>query len=190
MTTKGQDSLIGVYRGSYIITTWELEIKSENQFTLREDVNVYPQPFWTGKWILTNDTLYLDYDVDSMTTDTHIVESSFYLRTNLKKSIVNDSTFELHSPNYMYKVIGKYPNGNIKSQLTWQSISAFNFTPTREGTWLFYYDQGGIERVERYKKGLKHGSWIYLDKYGYCKREVKWKKGELKKEKDCNQQRL
>lgn len=189
-TTKGQENIYGKYCYWHIVHGHCLEIKSNNNFVLTESGNVYPTPTWTGKWTTYGDTIILTFDSNSMGTFTHIIESEYLIRTNLKKSILVKDTFQLEPPGYLYKKTGYYNDGTIRCELNWRDISTFNFIPTPSGQWKFYFSNGTLQRTENYKKGKLNGEIINYDNEGNCITIEKWKNGNLKKTKGCPKQTL
>ncbi len=182
ISTKGQDNIYGKYCYWHIVHGHCLEIKSSNDFILTESGYIYPEPpSWSGKWSLIGDTITLVFDIDSMGPYTHIIESEYLIRTNLKKHIINKDTFQFESPRYLYKKIGYYENGNLQSELNWQNIASFNSTPTPVGPWNFYYINGILQRTENYRKGKLHGEIVNYDENGKCIKIEKWRNGKLKK---------
>jgi len=184
-STNGQENIYGKYCYWYIVHGHCLDIKPNNKFVLTESGNLSPTPTWTGKWTTKCDTLILFFDADSMGMKMHILESEYFIRTNLKTSVINKDTFQLEPPGYLYKTQGFYVDGSLKCELEWQDISTFNFTPTPAGQWKFYQPNGNIQRIEKYKKGKLNGDIINYDKDGNCYAIEKWGKGKFKRKKSC-----
>ena len=180
----GQEKLYGEYITYHIVNGYQLEIKPQNKFELTEVASmVLNPPLWTGNWETKGDTLRLHFDADSMGTYVHIIEDEFLIRTNLKEFIINDSIVQFEFPHYLYKTVGKYPNGNTYCQTDWKSMSTTNLDATKIGEWKYYYPEGGLQKVERFKKGLQHGETEHFNESGHFIKIEKWKKGKLKKTK-------
>lgn len=184
--TKGQENIYGEYCSWHLVHGHCLEIRPHFRFVLTESGNLYPQPTWTGEWTTKSDTLFLVFDSDSLRIKTHILESEYFIRTNLKLSAINQDSFQLEPPRYLYMTKGFYEDGGLKCELEWQSISTFNFTPTPMGQWKFYHPNGNIQRIEEYKKGRLSGDVVFYDNYGMCLSIERWKNGKLKRKKNCS----
>lgn len=183
LTIFGQEKLYGEYWTYHLVHGHKLEIKPQNKFILRYWANVINPPEWTGKWETIGDTLKLHFDSDTMGTYTHVIEDEFLIRTNLKETTITDSLITLETPRYLYKKLGKFQDGSIYCQTNWKSVKSYNWEATRVGDWKFYYPNGGLKRIEKYRKGIRHGETEYYSQYGLIVKIEKWKKGELIKTK-------
>lgn len=183
----GQDSLYGEYRYWFIVNGYQLQINPDQTFNLQYIGNVIDPPKWTGNWSTKEDTLLLDFCEDTIGIRKHIIVSEFLLQTNLESK---DSAEILYFPQYLYKTAGYYDTGNIKFQGFWESISYANQEASRTGEWKFYYEKGGIQRIEHYEKNLRHGNMKFYDPSGHCQKVEKWRKGRLKKIKDCPKHKI
>tara|TARA_R110002050_G_scaffold299872_1_gene466683 strand:- start:35 stop:625 length:591 start_codon:yes stop_codon:yes gene_type:complete len=182
LSSFGQDSILGEYRYWFIVHGYQLQINHDQTFKLKQTGSIIDPPEWTGNWSTKADTLILDFTIDSMGIRKHIITSEYLLRTNLE---IPDSAMPLYFPQYYYKFSGYFENGRIKCQANWESISYGNNIPTKEGEWKFYYPNGGLQRIEVYKNNLRHGNFVFYDLRGFCEKIERWKKGKLKKIKDC-----
>lgn len=81
-----------------------------------------------------------------------------------------DATFEddeLNGTYYEY-----YESGTQKAKIEYDNGKAY-------GDAEFYYPNGKLKIKAGYKKGLKHGRWIYYNERGNPVGKTKWRKGEL-----------
>jgi hypothetical protein len=181
-----QENIYGEYSTWFLVSGYKLAIKPENKFTLTDAGNVLDKRIWYGTWTRKVDSLFLDFDVDSMKNYVHIVESEFLIRTNLKKSINTPDSFIIHAPAYLYKEIGYYENGQIRCRGKWLDVSTMNITPKRANKWEYFYENGMLKRVELYEKGKLNGEIINYEEDGICSSIEIWRKGKFIRLKNLN----
>lgn len=71
-------------------------------------------------------------------------------RSQYYKNGVKHGQYKEYYPNTKLKAEGNYVDGNF------------------DGVVKFYYGNGNLERVERYKYAVKHGWWIFYDEEGHA----------------------
>lgn len=72
-----------------------------------------------------------------------------------------------------------------KKQGLWQDTTFGNVSKgyyvdsKKDGMWITYNSKNVITKMESYKNGLKHGTFAFLDDYGYYKSEATYKNDNL-----------
>jgi len=117
----------------------------------------------SGKWKVHNDTIFFTG------TDTNYVlqiDSENLLKTIVQDSIAYNSILKLFAPTYWTRTKSYYNNGQVEASVSWWSISDFFHHHIPHGIWIYYYPNGDLRAVGKFKKGKKRGKWFYLDENG------------------------
>ncbi|HAD98009.1 MAG TPA: hypothetical protein DCG19_11430 [Cryomorphaceae bacterium] len=157
-----QDTILGYY--TYQTGATEriggcLDLRPNKTFILSSIRYRIISPIDSGQWRLSGDTVMLE-SMDSLFYLKSITE--FNLRTFLPDSIDSESPVAWLIPTHWTKTRSYYQNGQIKSTMSWTSISRFYHESIPHGLWVTYYENGNLKEIGKYKKGRKKGKWYYL----------------------------
>jgi len=183
-----QESLPGLYKYWFVVNGYDLQINVDATFRLSVTGNIIEPPTWTGDWTTNLDTLVLNFSkpINGNYQIKHFIENEFLIRGTLTENSVEDSIWT--SPNYFYKTLGYHTNGNVKVQARWEGYGFFLFSSaSRYGEWKYYYEKGGLKKVEQYKNGELHGDIEIYWQSGRLHKILKYRKGLLRKEKVINE---
>ena len=157
-----QDSISGYY--TYQTGATErigevLDLRPDETFTLSSIRYQQITLIDSGKWTINDDSLSLK------TADTVFylkAVTEYNLQTFLPDSIDPESPVAWLEPIQWTKTKSYHPNGQIKSTMSWTSISQFQHELIPHGLWLSYYENGNLKEIGKYKNGRKTGTWYYL----------------------------
>lgn len=136
-----------------------LDLHPDRTFTLFSIRYAAINPIDSGKWNLAGDTIIFQ-SIDS--TFYLKVVSEYNLQSFLPDSIDLQSAFVWLIPTHWTKTRSYYQNGQVRTQMSWASISQFEHEFIPHGLWTYYYENGNLKEIGKYKKGRKKGKWFYL----------------------------
>ena len=161
-----QDSIPGYY--TYQTGATErigqiLDLKPNRSFTLSSIRYGWITPIDSGWWHASDDTVFFN-SKDS----TFYLESisEFHLKTFLNDSIDPTSFEACLYPTHWTKTRSYHKNGQIKSTISWESISWYCHEFILDGIWVSYYENGCLKEIGKYRNGKKRGKWYYLTPNG------------------------
>lgn len=88
--------------------------------------------------------------------------SDYNLLTFLPDTVDPNSPIAFLIPTHWTKTRSYYENGQIKTTMSWTSISRHQHEFIPHGLWITYYENGNLKEVGKYKNGRKKGKWFYV----------------------------